>query len=131
MTGPLLRKVDCVSLPVSDLAAALAFYRDQLGHPLIWRTSTAAGLRLPESEAELVLHTEPRPAAAELLVEAVADAVSRFRNAGGTLVWGPFDIQIGKCAVVCDPWGNQLVLLDLSKGSLRTDADGNVLERAG
>ena len=131
MTAPLIRKVDCVSLPVSDLAAALAFYRDHLGHPLVWRTPTAAGLRLPESDAELVLHTEPRPAAAELLVEAVPEAVSRFRNAGGTLVSGPFDIQIGKCAVVCDPWGNQLVLLDLSKGLLRTDADGNVLERTG
>jgi catechol 2,3-dioxygenase-like lactoylglutathione lyase family enzyme len=116
---------------VSDLAAALAFYRDRLGHPLVWRTPSAAGLRLPESDAELVLHTEPRPAAAELLVEAVSDAVSRFLNAGGTLVSGPFDIQVGKCAVVRDPWGNALVLLDLSKGLLRTDADGNVLEGGG
>ncbi len=131
MTVPLIRKVDCVSLPVGDLAEALAFYRDQLGHALVWRTSSAAGLRLPESEAELVLHTEARPAATELLVEAVPEAVSRFRSAGGTLVAGPFDIQIGRCAVVCDPWGNHLVLLDMSKGPLRTDPQGNVLEQVG
>jgi catechol 2,3-dioxygenase-like lactoylglutathione lyase family enzyme len=116
---------------VSDLAAALAFYRDRLGHALVWRTATAAGLRLPDSEAELVLHTDRRPPAAELLVDAVPEAVARFRDAGGTLLSGPFDVQIGKCAVVRDPWGNALVLLDLSRGLLRTDADGNVLDADG
>jgi hypothetical protein len=28
--------------------------------------------------------------------------------------------------VVEDPWGNSLVLLDTSKGLLKTDANGNV-----
>ena len=55
-TPGLIRRADCVSLPVGDLDEALAFYRDRLGHELIWRSETAAGLRLPESEAELVLH---------------------------------------------------------------------------
>lgn len=49
MPRPLIRKVDCVRLYVADLETGLAFYRDQLGHELIWRTETAAGLRLPES----------------------------------------------------------------------------------
>ena len=40
---------------------------------------------------------------------------------------GPFDIQIGRCVVVQDPWGNELVLLDMSKGRLRTDDAGNIL----
>jgi hypothetical protein len=40
--------------------AALAFYLDGLGHELIWRDYSAAGLRLPDSDAELVLHTEER-----------------------------------------------------------------------
>ena len=57
----LFRKVDCHSIPVADLDAALAFYRDGLGHELIWRDDSAAGLRLPDSDAELVLHTEKRP----------------------------------------------------------------------
>jgi predicted enzyme related to lactoylglutathione lyase len=131
VTAPLIRKVDCVSLPVTDLAVAVTFYRDHLGHQLIWRTSSAVGLRLPESDAELVLHTDARPPATELLVEAVPEAVSRFVNAGGTLVSGPFEIQIGRCAVVSDPWGNHLVLLDMSKGPLQTDASGNVPEQAG
>jgi len=130
MHRPLIRKVDCVSLPVSDLDEALSFYQDRLGHELIWRTPSAMGLRLAESDAELGLHTEGRPPAAELLVDAVPAALSRFVEAGGSVLSGPFDIQIGKCAVVSDPWGNHLVLLDTSKGALRTDAHGNVVEQA-
>ena len=129
MARPLIRKVDCVSLPVRDLDAALSFYRDRLGHELIWRNDSAVGLRLAESDAELVLHTERRPPATELLVDDLPAAVARFVEAGGSVVAGPFEIQIGKCAVVCDPFGNSLVLLDMSKGALRTDEHGNVVER--
>jgi hypothetical protein len=39
----------------------------------------------------------------------------------------PFDLRIGRCAVVQDPWGNQLTILDMSKGALVTDADGKVI----
>jgi hypothetical protein len=34
---------------------------------------------------------------------------------------------IGRCARVRDPFGNELVLLDQSKGRLATDADGRVI----
>ena len=126
MSG-LFRKVDCHSVPVADLDAALAFYRDGLGHELIWRDETAVGLRLPDSEAELVLHTEARPIETDLLVASVPAAVSRFVEAGGKVVAGPFEIRIGLCAVIEDPWQNRLVILDASKGPLRTDAEGNVI----
>jgi len=127
--APAFRKIDCLRLPVGDLEAAVAFYRDGLGHDLIWRTSTAVGLRLPDSNAELVLHTEDDPAETDLAVDAVPEAVRRFEGLGGTLDSGPFEIAIGLCAVVVDPWGNRLVLLDASKGLLETDAEGNVLEK--
>ena len=127
MPGPLISKVDCVQVPVPDLEAALAFYRDGLGHELIWRTETSAGLRLPDSEAELVLQTE-RPQFEPNFKVASADAAAeRFAQAGGSVVAGPFDIRIGRCAIVRDPWGNHLVLLDTSKGLLVTDAKGNVI----
>jgi lactoylglutathione lyase len=125
--SPLIRKVDCVRLPVRDLEEALAFYHERLGHEVIWRTRSAVGLRLPESEAELVLHTEGDPPEVDLLVESVPEAVARFQDAGGSLVSGPFQIAIGMCAVVRDPSGNDLVLLDMSKGPLRTDGKGNVI----
>src|SRR6267142_3858214 len=56
MTIPLFQKVDCLSIPVPDLEAALAFYSGDLGHELIWRSSNAAGLKLPGSNAELVVN---------------------------------------------------------------------------
>ena len=123
----LIRKVDCVRLYVSDLEAGLSFYRDRLGHSLIWRTETAAGLRLPESDAELVLQTEDQRQEVDLLVDSADEAAKTVEQAGGKVIVAPFDIQIGRCVVLEDPWGNPLVLLDTGKGLLKTDDDGNVI----
>lgn len=125
---PLFRKVDCLSLRVPDLDTALAFYADDLGHELIWRTGDAAGLAFPDSNAELVLHTQDRPMETDLSVDSVPDAVARFTAAGGKVLVGPFDIRIGLCAVVADPWDNILVLLDASKGLLLLDEDKRVID---
>jgi hypothetical protein len=38
----------------------------------------------------------------------------------------PFEIPVGCVAVVSDPFGNALVLVDLSKGRYEVDADGRV-----
>ena len=129
MTNPLFQKVDCLRLPVADLEAGLSFYRDALGHELIWRTATAAGLRMPETDAEIVVHTEPLGSETDLKVASVEDAVLRIVSAGGRVLRPPFDIAIGKCVVVADPFSNVLVLLDQSKGLLATDAEGNVIDR--
>jgi ribosomal protein S18 acetylase RimI-like enzyme/predicted enzyme related to lactoylglutathione lyase len=112
---------------VPDLEAALAFYRDCLGHELIWRTPTAAGLRLPETDEELVLHTDGRPEETDLKVHSAPEAARRFADAGGSILSGPFEIPIGQCVVVADPWGNRLVLLDLSKGPLQVDSAKKVV----
>jgi catechol 2,3-dioxygenase-like lactoylglutathione lyase family enzyme len=123
--APLFRRIDCLALPVPDLDQALSFYTT-LGHELVWRSSTSAGLRLPDGEAELVLQTERSGPETDLTVDAVGPAIDRFVGAGGRVVVAPFDIAIGLCAVVADPWDNQLVLLDNSKGLLVTDDAGNV-----
>ena len=107
--------------------AALAFYRDRLGHALAWRTDTAAGLHFAESETELVLQTERPEPEADLLVTRVADVVDEWRRAGGTIAVEPFDIAIGRCAVLVDPFGNRLVIVDMTRGTLRTDVDGRVV----
>ena len=57
-------------------------------------------------------------------------AVDRVVDAGGRVLEPPRDIQIGRCAVLADPWGNALVLLDMSKGALIIDAAGNVIGNA-
>jgi predicted enzyme related to lactoylglutathione lyase len=126
MPGPLFHKVDCVMVRVADLDAAITFYSSELGHPVLWRTPAAAGLQMPESDAELVLHTDLGPEV-DLLVESVDEAIRRFVAAGGEIVNGPFDIAIGRCAVVRDPFGNSIVMLDRTKGALVTNATGNVV----
>lgn len=124
--GPLIRDIDCLQVPVPDIAAALEFYSNALGHTIVWRTATAAGLQLGDSRTELVLQTERPELETNLSVRDVDAAARTFVDSGGTLVVAPFDIAIGRCAVVRDPWGNRLVLLDHSRGRLLTDTSRRV-----
>lgn len=124
---PLFRKIDCLQIPVPDLEDGLKFYCDLLGHELLWRTTTAVGLRMPDTDTELVLQVERPELEVNLLVASVDEAATAVTQAGGTVIELPFDIQIGRCAVVQDLWGNRLVLLDLTKGLLAIDEQGNVI----
>jgi lactoylglutathione lyase len=124
--GPLLRKLDCLLLRVPDLDAAVSFYRDRLGHRVLWRSAEAVGFALPDADAELVVHLNIGPET-DVLVEDVDKDVAVFVNAGGEALQPPFDIAIGRCARVRDPFGNELTLLDQSKGRLATDRDGRVV----
>jgi lactoylglutathione lyase len=125
MKKPLFLKLDNHLLHVSDLDAAISFYRDGLGHSLIWRDREAAGFALPDTDAELVVHLHIGPET-DILVDDVDSAVAAFLGAGGEVVEPPFDIPIGRCARVRDPFGNILVILDQSKGSLIVSEDGQV-----
>ena len=94
---------------------------------MIWRSATAAGLKMPETDAELVIQTEEQQQEVDLLVDSAAEAAAFIEEAGGKVIVPPFDIQIGRCAVLEDPWGNPLVVLDISKGLLATDDKGNII----
>jgi predicted enzyme related to lactoylglutathione lyase len=124
---PLLLYVDAVTVPVPDLGSGMQFYSGVLGHQLIWRNDELgqAGLRTPRSETEVVLTTrlgyEP-----DWKVASADAAAATFRAHGGEVKLGPVDIPIGRLAVVTDPFGNNLVLLDSTKGTYRTDAAGTV-----
>ena len=63
----------------------------------------------------------------DVLVDDVDEAFAAFLSAGGAALERPFDIVIGRCARVRDPFGNDLVLLDQSKGALATDPEGRVI----
>ena len=60
MRRPLFQKIDCIHVEVPSLEAGLAFYRDKLGHELVWRGETSAGPKLPGSDSEIVYNPEPR-----------------------------------------------------------------------
>ena len=124
---PLLRAVDAIQIPVPDLEAALAFYRDALGQELRWRTDTEAGLGMPDAATELVLTTERERFEPNLLVDSADDAARRIGDEGGSIVVPPFDVPVGRVAVVRDLFGNALVVLDLSKGRYVTNGDARVM----
>ena len=82
---------------------------------------------MPESDAEIVIQTTRKTLETDLLVKDVDEAVKQLVEAGSSVVETPFDIRVGRCAVVDDPWGNRLVILDLSKGTLLTNSEGKVI----
>jgi predicted enzyme related to lactoylglutathione lyase len=127
LTSPLLQKVDAVTVPVPDLDAGLRFYRDCLGHQLRWRNDDIgqAGLALPGGDTELVLTTRLRYEP-NWLVASADEAAAAVVAAGGRIIAEPEDIPVGRVAVVADPFGNVLVVLDLSKGHYVTDDHGDV-----
>jgi predicted enzyme related to lactoylglutathione lyase len=124
---PLLQYVDAVTVPVPDHDRGMAFYRDVLGHQLIWRNEATgqAGLRTPDSSTEIVLTTrqgyEP-----DWKVASADVAAGVFAANGGSVLVKPMDIPIGRLAIVEDPFGNRLVLLDSTKGTYDTDQSGMV-----
>lgn len=120
----LFQNVDCVSFYVDDIDEGIAFY-SALGLKLLWRAENSCGLGMSGDITEVVLVTEHNPVA-QFKVESVEKALPVFEKAGGTVELAPFDIDIGKCAVVRDLWGNQYCLLDMTKGKYTTDAKGNV-----
>jgi len=112
---------------VSSLDEGIAFYVEALGHRLLWRNDELgqAGLGLPDGDSELVL-TTTRPYEPNWLVDDIPTAIATITDHGGTLVTGPLDIPVGRVAVVQDPFGNALILVDLSKGLYATTPDGTI-----
>jgi len=124
---PLYKYIDCIRLYVSDLHEGVDFYCNGLGLKLIWKTDSAVGLGMSEGKTEIVIQNELDTQEVDIKVDSVVDAIIEIKKAGGQVVYGPFDIKIGKCAVVKDPWNNQYVILDTSKGTFITDDEGNII----
>ena len=123
----LFKNVDCIELYVSDLDDGIKYYCNSMGLKLLWRTKTSVGLGMENDIAEVVLQTDRKKMDVDFKVESVADSIEKIINAGGKIINGPFDIPIGKCAVIQDKWENEYVILDMSKGKYITDEFGNVI----
>jgi lactoylglutathione lyase len=118
----MLRKIDCVMVRVPDLTVAVEFYTRVFGLQALWRDETSVGMGMPETDAEVVLHTMDLPAdrSVHYLVDDVPDAVATGQRAGCVVREPPFDVAIGRGAVIEDPFGNLVCLLDMSKGPRAT-----------
>jgi predicted enzyme related to lactoylglutathione lyase len=115
----MLKKIDCVMIQVDDLERAVQYYIDVFGMRWIWRDESSVGLGFAETDAEIVLHRFPGfPSRIEVhyLVDDVLAAVRVLEQHGCRVLVAPFDIPIGSCAVIEDPFGVRLNLLDMTKG---------------
>jgi predicted enzyme related to lactoylglutathione lyase len=119
--------VDCIELYTPDIKEGIEYYCNTLGMKVIWKTESSAGLGLSEGITEVVLQNERKELNVDFKVDSVVEAVKDIEKAGGQVIYGPFDIPIGKCAVVKDPWGNRYVILDTTKGTYITDDEGNII----
>lgn len=122
----LFQNVDCIELYVSDLDEGIACYRDGLGLKLLWRNDTSAGLGMAQDVTEIVLQTERKQVLVDIKVASVDEAIPCITAAGGRVEIGPFDVDIGRCAVIRDRWENRFAILDMTKGRYMTDESGNV-----
>jgi len=115
----MLKKVDCVMIRVDDVETAARYYSDVFGLRPLWQDETSVSLGLPDTDAEIVLHCNPDiPSQVEVyyLVDDVVSAVRFLEQHGCRVLNGPFEIPIGQGAVITDPFGTRLYILDMSKG---------------
>jgi catechol 2,3-dioxygenase-like lactoylglutathione lyase family enzyme len=120
----LFKKVDAVVVRVPSIEEGLDFYCNELGHILRWKNEDSAAVKLGDSE--LVLHTKLDPET-DLLVESVESAIKELVKNGCKILVEPEDLDVGKVAVVSDPFGNKLTIVDLTKGLYQVDSEGSVV----
>jgi len=116
-----LRKIDCVMIKVGNLEDARQFYERVLGLTPLWSSTHSIALGMRDCDAEIVLHDDPqipRECNVHYLVGDVKKASATLSSAGCSVVVAPFEVRIGMCAVLRDPFENLLNLIDLSKGSV-------------
>lgn len=117
-----LRKIDCIMVRVANVDKARDFYVRVFRMIPVWKdtyTPGAAGLRFPESDAEIVLHNVPDiPARVDVtyLVDDVVAAVVALKAEGCNIVEPPFEVVMGKCAVIVDPFGTPMTIIDMTRG---------------
>jgi lactoylglutathione lyase len=115
----MLRKIDCIMIRVRDVQAAATYYAKVFGLRPQWSGDGSVGLVFPETDSEIVLHSDPNiPSSVEVhyLVDDVVAAVAHYAAEGCDVLVAPFDITVGKCAVIRDPFGTRICILDLTKG---------------
>lgn len=122
----IFKNIDCIELYVSDINEGIQYYCDSMGLKLLWRNEDMVGLGMENDITEIVLQSQRKQVLVDIKVESVDESIEKIKEAGGTVEYGPFDVPIGRCAVILDKWHNKYVILDMTKGRYVTDEDGNV-----
>ena len=114
-----LKKIDAVLLRVKDLEKTADFYINVMGLKRGWTDNEhqMIGLLFPGNDTELVLHRDeslPDPNIS-YQVKDVIGFVEQYRESGYQVIVEPFDIRCGKCAILEDPEGHSIEIMDITK----------------
>lgn len=113
-----LRKIDNVMYRVSDLDEAARFYADVLGLRQIWRDDRVGqiGFVFPEGGSEVVIHNDPGIPNPDFsfLVDDARGFCAHYARQGYAVVREPFQVRCGWFAVLADPDGNAISIVDLT-----------------
>jgi len=114
-----LSKIDSVMLRVCDLEASARFYEEVMGLRRAWTDAQnqMIGFLFPGNDSELVIHTSPTQnnPSYSFSVEDVVGFCDRFRERGYKVLMEPFEVRCGMYAVLADPDGNRINIIDLTK----------------
>ena len=125
---PGLRKIDSVMLRVTDLEASARFYGEVMGLRRAWTDAEnqMIGFLFPGNDSELVIHTGPGQDSPSysFSVEDVVEFCERYRERGYTVLMEPFEVRCGMYAVLADPDGNRINIIDLTKFGGEPKYDG-------
>ncbi|MDQ1279637.1 MAG: hypothetical protein QG670_899 [Thermoproteota archaeon] len=114
-----LRKIDCIEFYVSNLEEAEAFYSSVLGLRKVWTDNAHGmiGFVCKENDSEIVIHTDSTRTKPSFCfsVEDVEKFCDEYQKLGYKIVKAPFDVRCGKYAILGDPFGNMLPIIDLTK----------------
>ena len=112
----MFRRVDRVVLRVPVLKTAVKFYREALGMELLREELRVASLRMPDGQAEVILHCDPDlPAeAVYYLVDDVRGLHARREQLGIQFTAPPVAGSHGYRAAIRDPGGHVLFIVDHS-----------------
>jgi catechol 2,3-dioxygenase-like lactoylglutathione lyase family enzyme len=100
-------------LPVSDVDAALAFYRDTLGLTEAWREGTTTlAFEIPGSDVQLMIDRGTDRPGPVFLVDSLRD----YRHGADDRTWisEPQEIPGGYWGAFADPAGNPIYVMDQS-----------------
>ena len=114
-----LLKIDSIMYKVSDLKKAESFYIDVLGLKKAWQDDDAQmiGFTFTESDSEIVIHTSSSIPEFDYsyLVHDVVQFCEEIKSQKYEVVLAPMDVRPGKYAVIADPDGNRIPIIDLTK----------------
>ena len=114
-----LLKIDNIMYRVSDLSAAEQFYKNVLGLKKAWedKNEKMMGFIFDESDSEIVIHSNLKIPKFDYsyLVENVEKFCNIYREKGYSIILDPIDVRPGKYAILVDPDGNEIPIIDLTK----------------